>query len=286
MFRITKSAFFTIAVFASLLLTACEPGPPKITGTVPSTDGVPIRYHVAGKGETALVFVHGWSCDSSYWDGQVDRFARNYTVVTLDLAGHGESGMQRKVYGMPAFGADVAAVVKKLDLKRVVLIGHSMGGPVIVEAAGKIPKRVIGLVGVDTFNTGFQWPAMEKIPEFIKPFKKDFPKNTEDMVRSMFPPKADAAVVDRIAKDMAAAPPAVGVSAMHELLVWAARDAAAALRTLPAPLRNINADPEGKNKPKGDDVVLVSGVGHFIPQEDPARFNRVLGEIVAQFERR
>ena len=51
-----------------------------------------------------------------------------------------------------AFGEDVAAVIRKLDLRRVILVGHSMGGPAILEAAALVPDRVIGLVPVDTFH--------------------------------------------------------------------------------------------------------------------------------------
>lgn len=61
-------------------------------GEVPSADGIPVRYEVHGAGPPALVFVHGWSCDRDYWRGQVEHFAGRYRVVTVDLAGHGESG--------------------------------------------------------------------------------------------------------------------------------------------------------------------------------------------------
>ena len=54
-----------------------------------SSDGVDIHYEVHGEGEPALVFIHGWSCDRSYWRAQVEYFAKQYQVITIDLAGHG-----------------------------------------------------------------------------------------------------------------------------------------------------------------------------------------------------
>ena len=54
-----------------------------------SKDGVSISYQVTGKGLPALVFVHGWCCDKSYWDPQVRYFAADHQVITVDLAGHG-----------------------------------------------------------------------------------------------------------------------------------------------------------------------------------------------------
>ena len=85
-----------------------------------------------GRGAPALVFIHGWSCDRTYWRGQVDAFSQTFRVVAVDLADHGESGTGRQVWTIGAFGEDVAACVSKLGLQRIILIGHSMGGDVIL----------------------------------------------------------------------------------------------------------------------------------------------------------
>jgi pimeloyl-ACP methyl ester carboxylesterase len=139
-----------------------------------STDGTPICYEVHGAGAPALVFVHGWSCDRSYWSPQVRHFAVRHQVVAVDLAGHGESGVGRQAWTMPAFGEDVTAVVERLRLESVVMIGHSMGGDVIVEAALDLSRRVAGLVLVDVYSS-FEDPSThEEIQEFIVPFRQDF----------------------------------------------------------------------------------------------------------------
>jgi pimeloyl-ACP methyl ester carboxylesterase len=117
-----------------------------------SPDGVPIHYETHGAGAPALVFVHGWTCDRSYWEQQMGHFAQQHQVVAINLAGHGDSGLSRKAWTIPAFGEDVVAVVEKLGLEQVVLIGHYMGGPVIIEAARRMPDRVVGLVGADTYR--------------------------------------------------------------------------------------------------------------------------------------
>ena len=91
-----------------------------------SADGLPIQYDVQGNGAIALVFVHGWCCDRRCWDRQVYAFAPSYTVVRLDLAGHGTSGQHRTQWTVPAFAQDVMAVVRQLELEQVVLIGHSL----------------------------------------------------------------------------------------------------------------------------------------------------------------
>jgi pimeloyl-ACP methyl ester carboxylesterase len=117
---------------------------------IPSKDGTPISYEIYGAGEPTLVFVHGWSCDARYWRAQLPHFAKNHRVVMLDLAGRGHSGTTRSQYTMRAFGEDVRVVTESTGSRRVILIGHSMGGSVIAEAARLMPSLVIGLIGIDT----------------------------------------------------------------------------------------------------------------------------------------
>src|SRR6266542_552180 len=144
-----------------------------VSGTATSPDRIPIRYHAAGKGDPALVFVHCGGCERSFWDGQVAHFAAKHRVVALDLAGHGQSGAGRKDWTMPAFGQDVVSVVDALGLKRVVLIGHSLGGPVVLEAARRMPGRVAGLVLVDTLVDFEQRLAAEEMEKFLSALQAD-----------------------------------------------------------------------------------------------------------------
>src|SRR5262249_21572171 len=112
---------------------------------VRTEDGVNIVCEVLGNGDTALVFLHGWCGDREYWKHQADAFASDYRVVTLDQAGHGESGKKRKHWSIDSLAGDVEAVVKALGLKRVILIGHSMGGPVALMAAKRMPGTVVAV---------------------------------------------------------------------------------------------------------------------------------------------
>jgi len=250
-----------------------------------SPDSISLTYTVQGKGEPALVFVHGWSCDKSYWKNQVPYFEKNYTVVTLDLAGHGDSGLGRKNWTIESFGADVAAVVKALDLKRVILIGHSMGGPVIIEAARLMPDRVIGLVGVDTFQDFAQRFPEDQRKAFLDPLTANFQGTTDRFVRSMFPDNADSALVAGIAADMASEPAEVGIGAMKSIINY---DPVPALKELKIPIRCINADKwptnvEGNKKlAYSFEVKFMPGRGHFVHLEDPATFNGLLAETIQE----
>jgi pimeloyl-ACP methyl ester carboxylesterase len=122
---------------ACMMLTSAAVGEEPVKKTVKASDGLSIACDVRGKGDTALVFLHGWGGDREYWKHQADAFASDYTVVTLDQAGHGASGTDRKTWTVDALAGDVEAVVKDLKLKRVVLIGHSMGASTGMSRPGR-----------------------------------------------------------------------------------------------------------------------------------------------------
>ena len=256
-----------------------------MSGVATSRDGIPLRFEVHGAGTPTLVFVHGWSCDRSYWRGQLRPFAARYQTVTVDLAGHGESGFGRRVWTMAAFGEDVVAVAEQLGLGELVLIGHSMGGDVIVEAALRLGGRVAGLVWVDTYNTLGEPQTDDEIEAFVAPFREDFPAATRALVDRLFTPDADAELVEWVAADMSAAPPEIAIDALQHA-VGNERGILAGLRELTASVVAINPDARPTDtqalRRHGVKTVLVSGVGHFLMLEDPDRFNRVLGAVIEE----
>lgn len=256
-------------------------------GIASSADGVPVHYEVRGSGTPALVFVHGWSCDRSYWDQQIGPFAVRHRVVAVDLAGHGASGVGRKAWTMAAFGDDVVAVVEELGLDDIVLIGHSMGGDVIVEAALRLPGRVSGLVWVDTYMTLDDPLTDEQVRDFVAPFREDFVTKTQGFVREMFPPGSDPDLVERVVADMSAAPPEIATDAIGYSF-GNLPAIVAGLRRLQLPVVALNADDEPTDieglARHGVATVVMPGVGHFLMLEDPPAFNRLLAETIARFK--
>jgi pimeloyl-ACP methyl ester carboxylesterase len=249
------------------------------TSFATSTDGVRIAYEVHGEGSPTLVFVHGWSCNRHYWAGQLDQLSTQYKVVAVDLGGHGESGRGRKAWTIESFGADVAAVVKKLDLERVVLIGHSMGGDVIPEAARRLPGRVAGLIWVDTYKELGTGRTPEEVEAFVAKFRANFVDTTRAFVRGLFLPTSDRSLVERVATEMSAAPPAIALGALQSAFSYS-RQMPRTLEALHLPVIAINPD----NAPtdvaslerSGVKVMIMPGVGHFAMMEAPERFNRLL----------
>ncbi|MCI5211302.1 MAG: alpha/beta hydrolase, partial [Candidatus Electrothrix sp. ATG2] len=112
-----------------------------------SFDAERIAYDVVGTGETALIFIHGWSCDGRYWQKQLPVFAKEYQVITVDLVGHGHSSLERSEFSMLSFAKDVKAIIEKENIEQAILIGHSMGDGVIAEAARLMRFIYVGLLG-------------------------------------------------------------------------------------------------------------------------------------------
>jgi pimeloyl-ACP methyl ester carboxylesterase len=264
---------------ASSAPVAAADGAPQI---VTSADGVHIEYHVYGKGDPAIVLIHGWSCDGNYWSSQLAELKAKYTTVTVDLAGHGASGSNRTDWSMGNFGEDVAAVVRQLQNMKVILVGHSMGAPVALEATRRIGDRVIGIIAVDSLKTVGQPPLSEaQIQSLVKPFRDDFIAHTREFVtKAMFQPDANAAFVQKVAYDMSLEPADVAVPAMESL--WH-MDYAKVLPDIHVPIVAINST---LGKPADEALIRKSipnfraitldHTGHFLMMEAPDRFNPVL----------
>ena len=203
--------------------------------------------------------------------------------MAVDFAGHGESGLGRKSWTIESFGADVAAVVKKLNLQRVILIGHSMGSNVIAEAARQLPGRVAGLVMVDQYNDlGEGWKP-EAVQALAAQFRTNFVDSVSAFVRSMFLPNSDRLLVDKVAADMSSAPPAIALDALVYTLNYS-RQMPRTLDELKLRVVALNAGSKPTDvasmERHGVQVMTMPGVSHFLMMENPDGFNLLLKSAI------
>lgn len=278
-----------------ICLTSCSQSDSqeKETSTTSAVDtkinvsraGVNIAYQSCGTQDTTLLFVHGWCIDQSYWAPQVEAFCKDYQVVTMDLPGFGSSGKDRENWTVEAYGQDVAAVIDQLDLQNVILIGHSMGGDVILEAALSSPASVIALVGVDNFkDVGVEMTdAMQaEIDGFMDMMEQDYANTAAAYAQqALFHPSTDSAIVKRVTEDFRTADPKVATASLQELIKYGPRESEQ-LAKLNKKLYLINSDATPTSISGLDatgvnyEVLNIHATGHYPMSEKVAEFNQLL----------
>ncbi len=252
-----------------------------------SSDGVEISYEELGKGSQALVFVHGWSNNRDVWDAQVAYFSKEYKVITIDLAGFGKSGNDRKLWTMAAFGEDVAAVIKKLNLKQVVLIGFSMGGPVIIETAKRIPDHLAGLVLVDVLQNIEKKYSEEFIRNSVSAYMDVVNAPSIEKAKHFF--KTNSHALGERYIGMVKDVPKTGWSeSLTDCFRWMNEDCIGAIKNCSVPVLSINSDQYPTNVLAFRKYIpsysakIIPGVNHVVIWEAPKKFNQLLEESIQE----
>jgi len=229
-----------------------------------SFDRAHIAYEAVGSSGTSLVLVHGWCCDRTYWDPQVAPLAARWRVVRLDLAGHGQSDGGRTNWSMAAFGADVSAVVSAAGLTDPILVGHSMGADVILEAARLMQGRVRGLVWVDQYKQLSMFMSEARVQERIAPFRARFTETTRTFIQRTFSSRSDSSLIERVAAHISSAPESMALAVLEA--TWNhGRSVPGLLAELDLPVVAINAEHPSTDIPsmkkQGVEVLLCQMSG-------------------------
>jgi pimeloyl-ACP methyl ester carboxylesterase len=245
-----------------------------------TVDGLKIHSSTTGQGARTVILVHGWTCDETTWSEQVPALAKQYRVVTLDLPGHGKSDSPKDgQFSMDLFARAVEAVRAEVNADRVVLVGHSMGTPVIIRYARLYPQHTEALVFVDGLLPagGAAVPNMGAI--MAGPQGK---KNREAMIRGMFSASTTPSTQTRILDMMLAAPEATAVGAMNATFD-ATGETADIGEILKVPASGLYADHSQMGTREAmlarfpnSEYTQIPGTGHFLMLEKPDEFNRLL----------
>jgi sigma-B regulation protein RsbQ len=249
-----------------------------------------LDYKTAGKGNTTLVFVHGAFIDKEYWNAQMEYFGSNYKVVSIDLAGHGKSGKNRNDWSIQALGEDVVTLIKELGLTNVILIGHSLGGDVILEVAIKIPQLILGFVGIDNFKnagTELSEQIQKQIDSILQNLKQDFSNTSEMFARqALLTAATNKEITERIIHDYRNFDKRIGVEIISSSFSFYLREREL-LQQLKLKLYLINVDyfpineePLKKYPASGYEILNIHGSCHYPMIESPDVFNSILSEII------
>lgn len=250
--------------------------------TTRSIDGVSISYSVSGTADTAIVLIHGGLAERSFWDGQQGPLSERYKVIAVDLAGHGESGRNRQRWGIVEFAHDALAALDSEGVRRAILVGNSLGGPVAIEAALLAGTRAIGVIGVDTFQDLGRRIDPRQMTEQADAWRRDFEGSLDRMLGALFHPGAPADLVADVRRRMSATPVDTACAIFSSA---AGYDTGAPARRLRVPVRCINGDlyPTDVNANRAIvadfDAVVLAHTGHYPMLERPEEFNRRLEEI-------
>ena len=255
----------------------------------------------AGRGAPPLVFVHGFACRLEDWRAQLHHFEKNHAVVACDLRGHGETPGRPHECSIAHYGGDVAALVNHLELNGCILVGHSMGTRVVLEANRLVPERIAGIVLVDGSRSGTGDPDAAEASARATIEKAGYPAFAGHLFRQMFfKPSSEAdAIVARALRQSAEFGPLLWPSMAR----WDAAEMDAALAAVRAPLLAIQSttrDAQMRRSPlkagqstpyldlirssvPGATIAVVPDTGHFTQIEAADEVNRLIAEFMMRF---
>lgn len=249
-----------------------------------TVDGINIHWTSNGSGSHAVVFVHGWTCDETSWQGQVAELGKRFRVITLDLPGHGKSDSPKDgKFTMALFARAVEAVRADARIERAVFAGHSMGTPVIRQYALMYPQRVAGLIIVDGLvqlagaGASFTPPAMTGEAGL---------QARERMIRGMFGPATTPVLQAHILKMMLATKESTATGAMSATWdsSWVTNDPISVPTLAVYAERGLATVENVRRIFPQVEYHQLPGTAHFLMMEKPQEFNRLLTDFVARLK--
>jgi sigma-B regulation protein RsbQ len=252
-------------------------------------NNIAIDYLKAGDGDITLLFVHGSFINKDYWREQLEYFKTNYSVIAIDLAGHGKSGTNRDHWTIEEFGKDVAGVIDALKLENVILIGHSMGSDIILETAAIRRNAVIGIVVIDALkNAGTEIPELlQQADAILENLNTNFADTVEGYARQgLYSPDTDPKIVHTVVHDYRSAYQPMAVGTIADLFRYAPRERAL-LQSLDLKVYLINVDYIPTNEEllskyarAGYELHIIHGTSHFPMLEESQVLNEALEKAI------
>lgn len=250
-----------------------------------------VHYSAEGSNDTALVFVHGWGINSSYWDNQAAYFKNKYKVVTVDLAGHGQSPAYIKQPTVEQLAMGVDSVIDFLKLKHIILIGHSMSGDVNLHVFNKHREAVIGFIGIDNLQEAGRTPTTEEekqFTQFMATVKSDYTKEiSEYSMGSLFHEKTDSAVKKRVITDILSLDSIASISLIYSMFEQYKAEQQI-IPSMKIPLVLVICQDKLKDKSYLDKLCngnyaywTIKNSGHYPMIEQPEEFNVQLEKAIA-----
>jgi len=272
---------FAVAVSSSdyLHVTSAEANP-KAESRWAKLDNAKIHYVNYGKGDEALVLVHGWTQNVDGWRDQAIDLAKRNRVIAIDLPGHGQSDKPQTTYSMDYFARAIEAVMRDAKVKRAVLVGHSMGTPVARQFYRKYPEKTLAIIIVDGTLRPFGDKAM--MDRMIAGFRSpNYKETATQMFAGMSGPNLPSEAQARIQASFLNTPQHVVVSAMEGMAdasIWGDDKINVPVLAVMAknPFFPPNIEQSFRALVPNMEFYMWEGVGHFLMMEKPKEFNEAV----------
>lgn len=244
-----------------------------------SVRGLTAYYRDAGVDSLKVVFIHGALGSSLAWIFQLKiAEEEGFSAVAPNLIGHGGSSDVEDGVDISYLSHFVGEFMDALDIKKAVVVGHSMGGAIAMTLAVETPERVEGLV---LANTGAR---LRVLPELFEGLKSNFKRTVEEIIAPMsFSSKTSKAIIDLSVKEMLNTPPHVAyrnfkacdsfniTDRLNEVKVPTLIIAGREDRLAPAKLAE-----DLHRRIASSKLVIVEESGHATMLERPEEFNEAL----------
>jgi pimeloyl-ACP methyl ester carboxylesterase len=144
-----------------------------------------ISYTDQGKGDV-IILIHGYLETSEVWNSFATKLAGSYRVITVDLPGHGKSGLPEQIQTMEAMAEAIKKLIESLGIRKVFMTGHSLGGYIILAFADFFPEKLSGYCLFHSHPLADTPEALEKREReiaLVRAGKKDlmYPENVTKM---------------------------------------------------------------------------------------------------------
>jgi pimeloyl-ACP methyl ester carboxylesterase len=237
----------------------------KIAKETITVSGLPIHYEVAGEG-APLVLVHGLSESTRIWYRNVPELCRQYRVYLIDLPGFGAMRKAHRHFNLLQSGAWLDSWMQAVGLEEAHLVGHSMGGYVVMALAALQPQKVKRLVLVDSIGIPFNRPVRQLVYPALKSIMRTVPTFWPCIHYDYL--RAGPVMVRKAAQQIAELDAASVIAAVHipTLIIWGENDDLVPL----ASGRLLHAQINGAR------LFIIAKANHFCMFERPDEFNNAL----------
>lgn len=254
--------------------------------TFRTSDGAELSYEERGSDGPRLLFVHGWQGNRSVWRAAIDALPAEYRTVSVDLRGSGDSESAPGPYTLERFAADLRELIESLGIAPVVLVGHSMGGTVVLRLAVDAPELTRGIVliaPVPASGGGFS----PKGAAYLRATAGNPDAVRGWLTRTILNPP-DEATLDFLCAAAAKAAPDAALASFES---WAYADFADETKSIVAPALVIAPEHDAPDTCENKVAALLPNArfavlphsAHYANVERPHEVARLIQELVAQW---